>query len=144
MSVCFCIYVRSSLINTQDLGNSKDILKSTYNSLQSPFLEAVNHTASYFRYAVGPHILSTHFLCDLWVGSGQRGRYSNSLWPGRSEDRVLVQAKFSTPIQTGPGTHPASYTIPLPLHPLWAFVACSRVNFTFTFTFFVIYINHLH
>jgi hypothetical protein len=74
-----------------------------------------------------------------------------------------VGARFSTAIQTGPGTHPASYTIgtesfpglkrpghgvehPLPssaevkekivipLLPLWAFVACSRVNFTFTFT----------
>ena len=80
-------------------------------------------------------------------------------------DRMSVEALFSAPVQTGSGAHPASYTIgtgsfprvkrpgrgvdhpPLSnadvkervelfLHsPLWAFVACSRANFTFTFTF---------
>jgi len=72
-------------------------------------------------------------------------------------------ARFSAPIQTGPGTHPASYTIgtgcfpggkrlgrgvdhPPPssaevkesravsLLPFWAFVVYSVVNLTFTFT----------
>jgi hypothetical protein len=72
--------------------------------------------------------------------------------------------RFSAPVQTGPGAHPASYTmgtgslsrgesgrgVALTTHPhlvprlkkessytstpLWAFVACSRVIFTFTFT----------
>jgi len=72
-----------------------------------------------------------------------------------------VAARFSTPFQTRPGTHPASYTmgtgsflgVKLPgcetdhpppssakikervklylYSPIWAFVACSRVNFTF-------------
>jgi len=69
--------------------------------------------------------------------------------------------RFSAPVQTGPGAYPASYTMgsgsfpggkrpgrgtdhpphlvlrlkkeySIPLLPLWAFVACSRVNFTFT------------
>ena len=39
------------------------------------------------------------------------GRYSDSLRAGRSEDRILVGARFSAPIQTGPGAHPASYTV---------------------------------
>jgi len=72
-------------------------------------------------------------------------------------------SRFSAPLQTGPRAHPASYTmgtgsfpgvkrpergvdhppsssaevkerVVIPLLPLWAFVACSRVNFTFTFT----------
>ena len=72
-------------------------------------------------------------------------------------------ARFSAPIQTGPGAHPASYTLGTgsfpgvkrpgrsvdhPPHlarglkkeynytstPPWAFVACSRVTFTFNFT----------
>ena len=72
-------------------------------------------------------------------------------------------ARFSAPVQTGPGAHPASCTmgtgsfpvvkrpgrdvdhpfhLPLrirksraiPVLPLWA-MACYRVNFTFTFTF---------
>jgi hypothetical protein len=71
--------------------------------------------------------------------------------------------RFSAPVQTSPGAHPASYTmgtesfpgvkrpgrgVVYPPHlapklkeaysynmlPLWAFVACPRVNFTITFT----------
>ena len=70
--------------------------------------------------------------------------------------------RFSAPVQTGPGVHPASYTMgtgslpgvkrpgcgvdhpPLPraevnervipLLPLWVFVVCSGVKFKFTFT----------
>ena len=41
--------------------------------------------------------------------SGQLSRYSDSL-PGRSGDRIPVEAKFSAPVQTGPGIYPASYT----------------------------------
>ena len=75
-----------------------------------------------------------------------------------------MEAKFSAPNQTIPGVHPASYTMGTGSFPgvkrpgcdvdhphsfsaevkervelhlycgLWSFVACSRVNFTFTFT----------
>jgi hypothetical protein len=74
-----------------------------------------------------------------------------------------VGARFSAPVQNDPGAHPASYTVDtvyfpgvkrpgrgvdhplpssakvkesraIPLLPFWALVACSRVNFTFTFT----------
>ena len=38
-------------------------------------------------------------------------RYSDSLRAGRSGDRIPVRAGFSAPVQTGPGAHPASYTI---------------------------------
>jgi hypothetical protein len=34
-----------------------------------------------------------------------------SLRAGRSGDRIPVEARFSAPIQTGPGAHPASYTM---------------------------------
>jgi len=37
-------------------------------------------------------------------------QYSDSLLAGRSGDRIPVRARFSAPVQTGPGTHPASYT----------------------------------
>ena len=72
-------------------------------------------------------------------------------------------SRFSSPLQTGPGAYPASYTrgtgyfprvkqpgsgVDHPPHlaprlkkeysytsaPLWAFVTCSRISFTFTFT----------
>jgi len=36
---------------------------------------------------------------------------ATELRPGRSGDRISVGARFSTPVQIGPGTHPASYTV---------------------------------
>ena len=36
---------------------------------------------------------------------------SNSLWAGQPRDRIPVEARFSTPVQTGPVGHPASYTM---------------------------------
>jgi hypothetical protein len=44
-----------------------------------------------------------HFLYDCW--------YYYYLQAGRSGYRIPVGARFSAPIQTGPGTHPASYTM---------------------------------
>jgi len=34
--------------------------------------------------------------------------YSDSLQAGRSGDRILVGVRFSAPVQTGAGAHPAS------------------------------------
>jgi hypothetical protein len=39
------------------------------------------------------------------------GRYSESLCVGRSGERIPVDARFSAPVQTGPGAHPASCTM---------------------------------
>ena len=36
---------------------------------------------------------------------------SDSLRVGRSGNRIPVEARYSAPVQTGPGAHPASYTI---------------------------------
>ena len=40
----------------------------------------------------------------------QLSRYSDSVQTGRSGDRIPVGARFSAPVQTSPGAHPASYT----------------------------------
>jgi hypothetical protein len=32
------------------------------------------------------------------------------LWAGQSGDRIPVEARFSAPVQAGPGAHPTSYT----------------------------------
>ena len=50
-------------------------------------------------------------ICHQVLGPGWLSRYSDSLRAGRSGDRIPVGLKFSAPVQTGPGTHPASYTM---------------------------------
>ena len=58
------------------------------------------------------------------------------------------KARFSAPVQPGPGAHPASYKMgtgsfpgvkrpgppPFSAEGLWAFAGCCRVKFTFTFS----------
>jgi hypothetical protein len=49
------------------------------------------------------------FKMNLWAG--QRSRYRDWLQAGRSGDRIPVEARFSAPVHTGPGAHPASCTM---------------------------------
>ena len=42
---------------------------------------------------------------------GGHSWYGDSLRAGRSLDRILVGARFSTPVLTGPGANPASCKI---------------------------------
>ena len=90
----------------------------------------------------------------LIQGLGEHSQYSVSLRAGRSGDWIPVQVRFSVPVQTSPGAHPAYYTMctgslsqgwrgrgmaftththsapwlrmsrAIPLLPLWVFMAC--------------------
>jgi len=50
-----------------------------------------------------------YFIYRGWVG--WLSRYSDWLRSGRSGDRIPVEARFSAPVQTGSGAHPASCTM---------------------------------
>jgi hypothetical protein len=56
--------------------------------------------------------LITRILSCTWSYKlGKHSQYSDLLQTGASGDRILEQATFSAPIQTSPGTHPASCTM---------------------------------
>jgi hypothetical protein len=46
-----------------------------------------------------------------YVGRDSSVGISDSLWARRSGDRIPVVAKYSAPVQRGPGGHQASYTV---------------------------------
>jgi len=50
-------------------------------------------------------------LLSVLVWARQRSRYSDWLRAGRSGNRIPVGARFSVPVQTRPGFHPASCTM---------------------------------
>jgi hypothetical protein len=50
-------------------------------------------------------------LAPIFRRPGFLSRYSGSLRAGRFGDRFLVEARFSAPVQTVPGAHPAPYTM---------------------------------
>jgi len=50
-------------------------------------------------------------MCSVQTGVGGDGRYSHMLRAARSRDRMPVGARYSTPVQTGPGAHSTSNTM---------------------------------
>ena len=48
---------------------------------------------------------------DINNEPGQLSRYKDSLRAVRSEDQMLVRARFSAPVHAGHGANPASYTM---------------------------------
>jgi hypothetical protein len=56
------------------------------------------------------HMQIKHFAQELY-GPWERSRYSDLLRAGRSGVRIPVGARFSAPVQTGPGAHPVFCTV---------------------------------
>ena len=51
------------------------------------------------------------YVCGYFVGLDSSVGIATTLRAGRSGDRMPVGTRFSAPVQTGPGTHPASYSM---------------------------------
>jgi hypothetical protein len=123
-----------------------------------------------FRAAYRRHTANTGAVVLILTERQDSVSLCVSRYSGTVRGSNPVGARFSAPVQTGPGVHASSYTVgkgsflgaklpgrgvdhSLPssaevkervglcLLPLWAFVASSRVNFTFTFT---LLLKHTH
>jgi len=51
------------------------------------------------------------FVSSYYRWAGKRSRYSDWLRAGQAGDLILVGARFSAPVHTGLGAHPASCTM---------------------------------
>jgi hypothetical protein len=72
-------------------------------SATCPYLVAESEKSKYTK------ILLDYVCIVLWAG--WCSRYSDWLRAGRSGNRIPVGARFSAPVQTGPGAHPDSCTM---------------------------------
>ena len=67
----------------------------------------VKGNSTFFVYGEEERDINCVYIELMRPGDGLATR----LRAGRSGDRIPVGARFSAPIQTGPGAHPASYTM---------------------------------
>ena len=79
--------------------------KSYVTPILSVLLDQWKSCLTDITYSVLSPNLSTYLGSQTWAG--QRSRYSYQLQAGRSGDRIPVEARFSVPVQTGPGAHPS-------------------------------------
>jgi hypothetical protein len=89
---------RVLVVRSYGKGTSSEELWKYFNSLNAE-LNSICHLLA----LLGAH----HILC----GPGSSVGTATELRAGRSEDRIPVEARFSAPVQTGLGAHPASYTM---------------------------------
>ena len=71
------------------------------------------HSATQINTQIGNqhHCNNGYITGMIKFGQGSVAGIATALWAGRSGDQIPVGARFSAPVQTGPGIHPASCTM---------------------------------
>jgi hypothetical protein len=69
------------------------------------------HVSKMFVINIVAIVSNLYVITANKCGPEYLSRYSDLLRVGRSGDQIPVWARFSAPVQTGPGVHPASYTM---------------------------------
>ena len=149
---CNCGYLslKGSLLMSQDFENATNFLNA-HVTLYRYFIWLYSDVFNimYIDLRKNRHC---HEVREMYYTNGDEIISATTLRSWRSGDRIPVKAKFSAPVQTSqyctgafPGVkrprrafinhlhlEPRLQKEYAPLFPLWAFVTCSRVHFTFT------------
>ena len=73
----------------------------------------IMHLVGCFHCCITMHgFMNVTYIHSIKLGGpGSSVGIATELWAGRSGDRIPVGARFSSPLQTGPGAYPASCTM---------------------------------
>jgi hypothetical protein len=103
---------------TRDLEVFLSVMNGTYvytqcyikNHFRRPVYDPYHKSAIRATY-VRNCVLLRLYVCGYFVGLDSSVGIATTLRAERSRDRIPVGARFSAPVQTGPGAQPASYTV---------------------------------